>query len=161
MYHIISCGELGNLQDNYLLKSSEKGKIVSDSTICTGCRVCELVCSLFHEGVVKPEIARIQVITNDWQGWQSEVYPCNQCDDAECLAACPTDAIVVDDSTGAKVVDETKCSGCQLCVEACPYTPPRIRYDTKKNVCVKCDLCGGTPQCVIFCQEGVLSLDRV
>jgi Fe-S-cluster-containing dehydrogenase component len=110
---------------------------------------------------VNPEKARIEIVTNEWQGYQSEIHVCNQCEDAECLAACPTNAIHVDESTGAKVVDEEQCNGCKLCIEACPYTPPRLRFDEEKNLCLKCDLCSGNPQCVVFCQEGALSLKEV
>jgi Fe-S-cluster-containing hydrogenase component 2 len=44
-------------------------------------------------------------------------------------------------------------------MQACPKYPdaPPIMYDSERNICVKCDLCGGNPLCVKFCPEGALS----
>lgn len=77
-----------------------------------------------------------------------------------CLLACPTDAFHVDEAAGAKVIEEEKCSGCMLCMTACPATPKRIRYNAGKKVCLKCDLCGGDPQCVKFCPTGALTYTK-
>jgi len=132
------------------------GHIVCNSEICAGCRTCEAVCSLYHEGVVNPELSRIQVLKDELGGYISEAMPCKQCDGPECLLACPTGALHVDDVTGARVIDEEKCIGCKRCMEACTATPKRIRYNAEKKVCFKCDLCGGDPQCVKFCPMGAL-----
>ena len=132
--------------------------IAADSEICSGCRTCEAVCSLSHEGVVSPGLSRIQVITWPFEGYRSEVYPCLQCEDAPCLAACPVDAISVDETTAALVIDGEACTGCRACMEACPQKPSRIRCQPDKNICIKCDLCGGEPLCVKYCMEGALSV---
>jgi len=57
----------------------------------------------------------------------------------------------VDTKTGARVIDEEKCIGCRRCVEACPFSESMIVYNPEKNVCEKCDLCGGDPECVKQC----------
>ncbi|MFC1935399.1 4Fe-4S dicluster domain-containing protein [Chloroflexota bacterium] len=148
-----------NTRDQDLALSVRRGRIVCDSTDCTGCTACEAVCSLFHEGVVSPGLSRIQIATWEYEGWRSEIYVCEQCQGAECLAACQWGAMYIDERTGARVIDEKKCNGCKECMEACPCTPSRIRYNEEKIVCVKCDLCGGEPQCVKYCQEGALNFD--
>ena len=43
------------------------------------------------------------------------------------------------------VVDESKCTGCQLCLDACPFTPRRIIWHPGKGRAIKCDLCLDTP----------------
>ncbi len=150
-----------NITDEVRRSSVRRGRIVCDSTICSGCRACEAVCSLFHEGVVSPELSRIQIATWEYEGWRSEIYVCKQCQGAECLAACQLGAIYVDERTGASVIDEQQCNGCGECIEACLCTPSRIRYNVEKAICVKCDLCGGAPQCIKYCQEGALSFEEV
>jgi Fe-S-cluster-containing hydrogenase component 2 len=60
----------------------------------------------------------------------------------------------VDGTTGSTYIDESECTGCGLCVDACPFDPPRIRINTGKNVAFKCDLCRGReggPICVEYC----------
>jgi len=136
------------------IAAPSKGHIVANPDNCGGCRTCEVVCSLYHEGVVNPELARIQVWPVGLDRYITEALTCKQCDGPECLLACPTGALHVDDATGARAIDEKKCIGCELCMEACPATPPRIRYNAEKNVYFKCDLCGGDPQCVKFCPCG-------
>ena len=134
-----------------------KGNIAVNTDICAGCRTCEAVCSLFKEGISNPELARIHVFKDELDGYRCEPLPCRQCVRPECLFVCPTGALHVDALTGARVIDEKTCDGCQLCIKACVYTPPRIRFHAQKNVCFKCDLCGGNPQCVKFCPTGAIT----
>jgi Fe-S-cluster-containing dehydrogenase component len=37
------------------------------------------------------------------------------------------------------VLDYEKCTGCQLCIEVCPYNA--IAFDMDKGIAQKCDLC--------------------
>ena len=134
------------------------GHLVCDPSICGGCKTCEIVCSLYHESVISPALARITVKQDIFGGYVCEAMPCLQCDGPECLMACPVPgALYVDMATGARRIDEKKCSGCRICLEVCPTTPKGIRYNAEKNVCFKCDLCGGDPQCVKFCPTGALT----
>jgi carbon-monoxide dehydrogenase iron sulfur subunit len=139
----------------------DNGVITVHSEICSGCRTCEAVCSLFHEGVVNPTMSRIRIMTWPFEGYRSEVYACQQCNDPGCLEVCPTGALSIDEATDAVVIDEKECIGCRLCLEACPQKPSRILYDASKNICIKCDLCGGDPLCVKYCMQGALSLRKV
>ena len=133
------------------------GYIERNVETCAGCRTCEAVCSLSHEGVVSPGLARTWVIDYILEGRRIESYTCRQCCGPECLYACPASALRVDDATGARVIDPDECTGCRLCIEACPQYPNvPIRYDTEKEICIKCDLCGGNPLCVKYCPEAAL-----
>lgn len=138
-----------------------QGYLVCDSSICGGCKKCEMVCSLYHEDVISPALARITVKQDIFGGYICKAMPCLQCDGPDCLLACPVPgALYVDDRTGARVIDQEKCTGCKLCLEACPTTPKGIRYNVESKVCFKCDLCDGNPQCVKFCPTGALGFVR-
>lgn len=137
------------------------GHLVCESNICGGCKKCEIVCSLHKEGVISPALARITVKRDIFDSYLFEAMPCLQCDGPECLMVCPVPgALYVDEATGARVIDESKCTGCKLCMKACPATPKGIRYNAEKKVCFKCDLCGGNPQCVKFCPTGALTFAK-
>jgi len=139
-----------------------KGSISVDMDKCTGCQSCEVACSLYHFGVINPTLARIQIV-KDWKAADSSMEVrflpavCRQCANAKCAAVCQTDAITFDPVTHARIVDESKCIGCGLCVAACPYTPARIKVNKANNKAFKCDLCGGDPTCVKVCSSGALS----
>lgn len=134
-----------------------KGRVVHNQDLCSGCRTCEIVCSVFHEKAASSEMARMYVFKDVMNACITDVQMCKHCAGAECVATCPTQALHVDPDTGARVIDEAKCIGCQLCMMACPLEPKRIKYNPAKNVCYKCDLCGGDPQCVKFCPMGALT----
>jgi Fe-S-cluster-containing dehydrogenase component len=61
------------------------------------------------------------------------------CQDAPCLDACPTSAVVRTDD-GRVVIDEDRCCGNKACVTACPYGAIFINDETHKAE--KCDFCG-------------------
>ena len=123
--------------------------ILRDFSRCSGCRLCEVVCSLEHEGRIWPEASRIRVM---------ELFPgvnipvlCSQCSDYPCVKSCPINALSVDDKTGAVIVDESKCDGCGVCIVSCPAKALKL-HPAKRKVIV-CDLCGGSPRCVEVCNS--------
>ena len=144
-----------------LVKNQERANSVprmyidSDSALCSGCRRCQLACSLFHYGECNPEIACVQVTKDVFSG-EYQIETCRQCEEPQCIDACPVEAIHVDEKTGARVIDENECIGCRACEEACPYH--MIGYNAERNVCFKCDLCGGNPQCVAHCPLAAVTL---
>jgi Fe-S-cluster-containing hydrogenase component 2 len=134
----------------------ERRNIVKFITVnidrCTGCRLCELACSLKNSGECNPATAMIQVVGFD--ELFSVPMMCLQCEKPYCANVCPTGAIVRDSTTGTVVVLKQKCIGCKLCTMACPFG--NISFSGVKRVAVKCDLCGGEPQCVTFCPTKAL-----
>ena len=114
---------------------------------CTGCRICENFCSFHHERAIWPERARIAIVAQSDDGPFDPIV-CRQCDDAACAAACTVEAIARDEHTWAWVVDVEECTGCGDCAEACPYGA--IFLDEQLGVPLKCNLCGGEPDCSFF-----------
>lgn len=64
--------------------------------------------------------------------------PCQHCENAPCIPACPVDAIYTR-GDGMVVIDIAKCSGCMLCVDACPYNV--IYYNRGLHLAQKCTGC--------------------
>jgi carbon-monoxide dehydrogenase iron sulfur subunit len=115
---------------------------------CTGCRLCEVVCSVKHEGVSNPSRSRVKVEKWEWEGLYVPVV-CQQCERAPCMAACPVKAISRDEELGRVVVDYDVCIGCRTCVAICPFGA--MSFDTVAKKVINCDLCDGEPACVSFC----------
>ena len=124
---------------------------------CSGCRMCEIACSLHHEGRIWPEASRVRVFM--FVPGVDFPHLCTQCHDYPCVEACPVEALSVDDETSAVIVDREKCTSCGACVTACPGRVPFLHPgDGKATIC---DLCGGDPECVKICQEGNWDVLRV
>lgn len=132
------------------------GRVEQDQDLCSGCRTCEIVCSIYHEGIASSSLSRIQWKKHVMDACITDIMTCKQCAGPECMTVCPTGALSIDEETGARIIKEETCVGCQLCLNACPVVPSRIRYNAEKNTCFKCDLCDGDPQCVKFCPTGAL-----
>ena len=96
-------------------------------------------------------------------------HTCLQTACAKCQEACPVDAIErreievraygLEPAKGyVLVVNEELCNNCGDCYAVCPYSV--IHEHPDRKVAYKCDLCGGEPQCVAFCQNPhVLAVD--
>jgi carbon-monoxide dehydrogenase iron sulfur subunit len=117
---------------------------------CTGCRLCELVCAVFHDGMSNPARSRIKVMKWEADGLYIPMS-CQQCQDAPCMNVCPVKAISRDEELGHVFVDYDVCIGCRSCVGVCPFGA--MSFNIKDKRVFKCDLCDGDPQCVRFCEE--------
>lgn len=127
--------------------------IMIDPDKCTGCGLCEMVCSLKHEGECNPTLSRIKIVKGAL--FISVPVTCQQCGTPLCREVCPLDAIHRDSETGAYLVDAERCVGCRLCVIACPLGA--IEIHPYEHLAMNCDLCGGDPMCVKFCLPEALT----
>lgn len=135
--------------------------VVHDATVCAGCGVCGLMCSLYHEGESGPALSRSELVRDPLAGTYT-FSACQQCRSPGCYFACPLkdQALCIDESTGIRYVNADKCDGCGKCVKACPFDPPRIKVSENKKVAQNCDLCrrrAEGPICVQYCGVGALS----
>jgi Fe-S-cluster-containing dehydrogenase component/Ni/Fe-hydrogenase subunit HybB-like protein len=109
-------------------------------------------------------------------GTQFVPTPCQQCQNAPCVNVCPVGA-TFSTPEGVVLIDQQRCIGCRLCMEACPYDrrffnwgvpaiPPEatfMEYDVmhqspaQKGTVMKCDFCpdmarsGRLPYCAQAC----------
>lgn len=133
---------------------------------CIGCRTCSISCKM--ENAVANGLLRIRVLNDEEKavydiptGTYPELtmtwtpVPCQHCDTAPCVAACPNGATEkrID---GIVTIDKEKCIGCKACMEACPYDARQ--YDEETSTVDKCTLCAhrldaglGTTMCQIAC----------
>jgi anaerobic carbon-monoxide dehydrogenase iron sulfur subunit len=160
-----------------------KFELVFDKTKCCSCRLCETVCTQFHEGdanpmtirskhVVRPihrfpELSgftanapgRPQPLSNVIFDEYSDHSFCRQCISSECLFICPNQAISLDPKTRARIVDEEKCNGCGICEKKCPWGMIKVNPETQKAI--KCDLCGGEPKCAEWCPTDAIIVKEI
>jgi len=128
--------------------------LVVDWRKCTGCRICEISCSLVHEKTCNPSLSRVRVIADEKRLFYFPAS-CAGCSDPVCVGVCPVKALSVNPETGAVVVDDRRCIGCKECAVHCPFGAANIHPATKKAF--KCDLCNGDPVCAKRCPTGAIT----
>lgn len=155
---------------------------LTDSTLCIGCKACEVACKewnqlpsdgfdwkgfsydntgelghstwrhvKFVEGGVIPREGGNSPENFSWE-FSSDV--CKHCENAGCLEACPTGAIVRTEFGGVFVQPDV-CNGCAYCVVTCPFGVVERNPDDGRAF--KCTFCydrqkeGLHPACATAC----------
>ena len=128
-----------------------------DSDSCIGCHACTVACKSEHDvplGVNRTWVKYIETGSFPHVSRHFSVMRCNHCDDAPCMAICPTNALYRAPN-GVVDFDDRNCIGCKGCMNACPYDAIYINPAT--NTANKCNFCnhrievGLEPSCVIVC----------
>jgi tetrathionate reductase subunit B len=128
-----------------------------DLRTCIGCHACSVACKVEFDvplGVFRDTVKYVE--TGTYPQAKRFFLPvlCNHCEDAPCLNACPTGAIVRLPN-GEVVINEGDCNVNRFCQAACPYGA--IYIDPEDHVAQKCTLCehrtvqGLAPACVDAC----------
>lgn len=124
-------------------------KVEVTHSLCSGCKLCQLTCSLYQFGENNPKKAGIFVSSHLLGDGHYHVAVCDQCGD--CAAVCPTGAIRVVD--GAYQIDAEQCNWCQVCVHECAQGALVVPQGARTPI--KCTACG---ECVELCPTGALAL---
>jgi len=159
-----------------------KWAMVIDLRSCDGCQSvgkppqCTEACIQGH--FVPEPMEWIQVYEPPLPGGGTQFVPtpCQQCQNPPCVNVCPVGA-TFSTPEGVVLIDQQRCIGCRLCMEACPYdrrffnwgTPPippestDMKYETMhqtpaiRGTVMKCDFCpdmarsGSLPFCAQAC----------
>lgn len=130
---------------------------VLDQTKCIGCHACTTACKSENEvplGVTRTYVKSVDVGLFPQVRRAFQVTRCNQCTDAPCVNACPTQAMYKRPD-GIVDFDKEICIGCKACMAACPYDA--IFINPEDHSAEKCNLCahridvGLEPACVTVC----------
>ena len=137
----------------------ERKYITCDVELCTGCGICEMICSAEKEGIFHPELSRIHLAHVDEKTAIS--IACRFCENTPCISACPREALKMDEENNVIRVDKMRCIGCGWCIEACDFGAIVMNRSIKSVVL--CDLCEGRsqPKCVELCPKEALKVSTL
>jgi formate dehydrogenase iron-sulfur subunit len=155
---------------------------LTDSTLCIGCKACEVACkewnglsedgfdwsgySYDNTGAVGASTWRhVKFVeqspepgfggnAGEMNSWAFSSDVCKHCEEAGCLEACPTGAIVRTEFGGVFVQPDV-CNGCAYCIVSCPFGV--VQKNTKDGRAFKCTFCydrqkaGLKPACAQAC----------
>lgn len=128
-------------------------RIIVDVDRCSGCRLCEAVCSFAHENLFGSSASRITVVKEDAFGFDLPVM-CWHCSRCLPMETCPSKALKR--KTGGLIyANEEECIGCGKCVETCLVGA--IKLHPERHTPLICDQCGGKPICVRKCPTKALT----
>ncbi len=133
---------------------------------CVACHACITACQLENA----PEVPYRTVFKDsvlDYPGLpvHNISMACNHCEDAPCMEGCPVNAYFRHEESGAILIHEDRCIGCNYCVWNCPYDAPQ--YNSVSRTMQKCNLCkeridiGIDPACTTACPTGALSFTEI
>ena len=134
--------------------------MVMDQRRCIGCQSCTVACRTWNE--LPDDIIYNPVVSEGVQGVYPNVHQvytpliCMHCDNPPCTICCPCIASQQDED-GIVWVDETKCMGCKVCVNSCPYGARDVNHE--EGFVRKCTFCkdrvrqGDQPYCVQTCHQ--------
>lgn len=159
--------------------------VLVDTTLCIGCRQCELACDLenthsgrapasFDDTLVfethrRPADNAYTVVNRFHDPAQPDKtytmkVQCMHCNYPACVSGCIVGALEKHPA-GPVIYDAWKCIGCRYCIIACPFQIPAYEYGNALDPQVrKCTFCfervveqGREPACVSICPTEALT----
>ena len=128
-------------------------KLVTDSAKCTGCGICENVCSkaYFKEENREKSAIRVKQVKQEEQSPCFDITVCDQCGD--CRGMCSMMSLATAPN-GVVRLDKKTCVGCLICVAEC--LRGYMRYHDSLPAPFKCVACG---LCAKSCPSGALQIE--
>jgi formate dehydrogenase iron-sulfur subunit len=131
----------------------------TDTTICIGCKACEVACKSWNQlpsvvgelsgqsydntlrldGENWRHVRFVEQFDQNYDGrWLMMSDVCKHCVQAGCLEVCPTNAIIRTEFDTV-VIQSDACNGCRMCIPACPFGV--IEINSVSKTAQKCTLC--------------------
>ena len=135
----------------------------TDTTVCIGCKACEVACKQWNQlpstnggltmlsgnsydntrrldGIHWRHVKFIEQFSPDRRDarWLLMSDVCKHCVQAGCLEVCPTGAIIRTEFDTV-VIQSNVCNGCRDCIAACPFGV--IEMNPSSRTAQKCTLC--------------------
>ncbi len=161
--------------------------MVIDLRRCDGCQSvgkppqCTTACIQGHFAPEPMEWIEVYEGPLAGQGTQFIPTPCQQCQNPPCVNVCPV-AATFSTPEGTVLIDQERCIGCRICMEACPYDrrffnwgappqPPEAMFmdygpehqsPAFRGTVMKCDFCpdmaraGRLPYCAQACPNDAI-----
>jgi formate dehydrogenase iron-sulfur subunit len=162
-------------------RAAQQRAMLFDSTLCVGCRSCEVACNDDNQLGRAPDAIFQGRPAQDARALAPDVFTyvtfhqleedpssaafgkvqCMHCIEPACVSSCPV-AALHKTPEGPVVWDGSRCLGCRYCMMACPFLVPRFEWDSRNPRIRKCDMCwdlqvkGEQPACVAACPTGAL-----
>jgi len=146
--------------------SSSVTGFLTDSTLCIGCKACEVACKEWNGisedglnwsgnsydntgGLGHSTWRHVKFVEGEptpgiggnsgvFSSWGFSSDVCKHCEVAGCLEACPTGALVRTEFGGVFLQPDV-CNGCGYCVVACPFGV--VERNNKDGRAFKCTFC--------------------
>lgn len=154
--------QMGNVE----IRPGETTAFLTDSTICIGCKACEVACKEWNgieadgynlsgfsydntvglgastwrhvKFVEDTPIPGLGGNSPDHNSWEFSSDVCKHCEVAGCLEACPTGALVRTEFGGVFLQPDI-CNGCSYCVVSCPFGV--VQKNEEDGRAFKCTFC--------------------
>jgi anaerobic carbon-monoxide dehydrogenase iron sulfur subunit len=139
---------------------------------CLACRSCELACAIVHstskdlvkaisETPLPMRFIQVEAVDrnkslNHQPIGGSIAMQCRQCEEPDCVKACISGGMYIDEKSGNIVINPDKCVACWSCVMVCQFGVI-VRHEGLHKA-LKCDQCPDleTPACVKACPTKAL-----
>ncbi|HIE25841.1 TPA: 4Fe-4S dicluster domain-containing protein [Candidatus Poribacteria bacterium] len=175
------------LASEYFTGWPDRFGVLTDTTLCIGCRKCEVACNEAYK-LPKPKVpfddysvfekrrrthAGAYTVVNRFENPKPGREPiyvkiqCMHCDEPACVSVCPVKAFTKTPE-GAVIYNKGICIGCRYCMIACPFNIPAYQYfNAFTPEVTKCPMCfdiriekGKIPACVEACPMEALTFGK-
>lgn len=171
------CPQKLKAESGHGAKGDELLGVLVDTTVCIGCRRCEVACAEINDlpapnledgstlGKRRETSETQYTVVNRYTSKEGkEIFvktQCMHCNYPGCASACLVNAMHKIDK--GPVNWETNCLGCRYCMVACPFDIPKFEYNSPFPKIQKCNFCwekkvsqGERPACVEICPVEVM-----
>ncbi|MFQ6096919.1 MAG: 4Fe-4S dicluster domain-containing protein [Armatimonadota bacterium] len=146
---------------------TQPGMLIVNVKRCVACKRCVIECAVAHSeskelaGAMHERLKPKPRVVVEPVDRYSAPLQCRHCEDAPCVAVCPSGALKKNAPGFPVLFERELCIGCHQCIIACPFGVVTMDRDGKHVL--KCDLClerlrqGEQPACATACHTKAIT----